>query len=168
MSTFLSPFNYEYTTFDEVFHTECGQIMGWARETVDVTGTKAGIYQIGTLVILGDDRKTAKIPASVDDLVGAKAGSLAILARKNIQSNVVPKGATPQEIALNFNPDVLHLTDSVLTKKHVVIADARNGGSIGDAQLVYPDGITLDQKKTILIRLKAENGFKVLKQAVRG
>ena len=72
------------------------------------------------------------------------------------------------DINLNFNPDVLHLTDDALTKEHVVIADARNGGSIGDAQIVFPEGTTKEQKKAVFIKLKSENGFKVLRQAVRG
>lgn len=168
MPTINSPFNYPYTTFDEVFHTENGQITGWAREKVAVTGTKSGIYQIGTLVILGDDRETAKIPASIDDLIGAKTGAIAILARKDLPQNLFQTGASPLDINLNFNPDVLHLTDDALTKEHVVIADARNGGSIGDAQIVFPEGTTKEQKKAVFIKLKSENGFKVLRQAVRG
>lgn len=168
MSIITAPFSYDYVTFDEVFHSEASQGFGWARETVDVTGTKAGIYQIGTLVILSDDRTKATIPATIDDLTGAKAGSIAILARKNIPTNVIPNGATLDDIRNNFNPDILALTDSALTQKHVVIADGRNGGAIGDAQIGFPTGTTKEQKQTIFTRLKAENGFKVLKQAVRG
>lgn len=168
MSIFNAPYESEYNTFDEVFQSESGQQVGWARETVEVTGTKAGIYQIGTLVILDEGREKATIPASIDELNSAKAGSIAILARKNLPQNVVPVGATTAEIAHNFNPDILYLTDAVKTKKHVVIADARNGGAIGDAQITFPDGTTKDQKKAVFTRLKAENGFKVLKQAVKG
>jgi hypothetical protein len=168
MSIITAPFSYDYVTFDEVFHSEASQGFGWARETVDVTGTKAGIYQIGTLVVLSDDRTKATIPASFDDLNGAKAGTIAILARKNIPTNVIPQGATLDDIRNNFNPDILALTDSALTKKHVVIVDGRNGGAIGDAQIGFPTGTTKEQKQTIFTRLKAENGFKVLKQAVRG
>lgn len=168
MSIITAPFQYQYNTFDEVFHSESSQGFGWARETVDVTGTKAGVYQIGTLVVLSDDRTKATIPEKIDELTGAKAGSIAILARKNLPTNIVPKGATEEEIRNNFNPDILFLTSDSLTKKHVVIADGRNGGAIGDAQIGFPEGTTKEQKQAIFIRLKAENGFKVLKQAVRG
>ena len=36
------PHQYNYTTWDEVFQSENGQQVGWARETVSLTGT-AGI-----------------------------------------------------------------------------------------------------------------------------
>lgn len=167
MSIFNAPFEYGYNTFDEVFQSESGQQVGWARLSVDVTGT-AGLYQIGTLVILGADRETATIPATVADLKSATAGSIAILARKDIKNSVFPAGATHEEVAHNFNPDVLHLTATALTKEHVVIADARNGGAIGDAQIGFPADATPADKKEIFTKLKVENGFKVLKQAVKG
>ena len=48
------PHQYNYTAWDEVFQSENGQQVGWTRGTVSLTGT-AGIYHIGTLVILSSD-----------------------------------------------------------------------------------------------------------------
>ena len=64
------PNQYNYTTWDEVFQSENGQQVGWARETVSLTGT-AGVYQIGTLVILSADNKTITVPANQAALAAA-------------------------------------------------------------------------------------------------
>lgn len=147
------------TTWDEVFNSENGQEMGWSRETVALTGA-VGTYQIGTLVVLGADNKTATVPADFTALSGAGALKIAILGGKNI------KPAIPD---LLFNRDLVVLSATRTTEDQaVVVYDARNGGAIGDAEIKFPTGTTPAQKATIFGRLKAENGFKVMKQAVKG
>lgn len=147
-----------FTTWDEVFQSENGQQVGWARETVEITATTAGIVEIGTLVVLSADRKTGTIPATFADLSGATAGNIAIFAGKDLKSDV----------STGFNADILDIKAGALTQTGTVVVDARSGGAIGDAEIKFPAGTTSAQKAEIFTRLKAENGFKVLRQAVKG
>lgn len=151
------PYQSKYTTWDEVFQSENGQHIGWARETVDITGT-AGVIQIGTLVVLSADRKTATVPAAIADLTGAAEGRIAIFAGKDLKFDV----------STGFNADILVLAAGALTQEGTVVVDGRAGGAIGDAEIKFPAGTTAAQKQEIFTRLKAENGFKVLRQAVKG
>ena len=80
------PNQYNYTTWDEVFQSENGQQVGWARETVSLTGTD-GVYQIGTLVILSADNKTITVPDNQAALAAAASGKIAILAGKEIKGD---------------------------------------------------------------------------------
>lgn len=152
------PYQSPYTTWDEVFQSENGQHIGWARETVDITAPAAGIVQIGTLVILAADRKTATIPANQAALAAAPAGSLAIFAGKDLKFDV----------STGFNADILDIKAGALTQTGTVVADARAGGAIGDAEIKFPSDSSAADKAAIFARLKAENGFKVLKQQVKG
>lgn len=152
------PHQYNYTTWDEVFQSENGQQVGWARETVSLTGT-AGIYQIGTLVILSADNKSVTVPATHAALAAAASGKLAILAGKEIKG----------DCSNGFDPNIVELKTGYLTEpKAIVVFDARNGGAIGDAEIKFPSDSNAANKEAIFNRLKAENGFKVLKQAVKG
>lgn len=152
------PHQYNYTTWDEVFQSENGQQVGWARETVSLTGT-AGVYQIGTLVILSADNTTITVPADQATLAAAAEGKLAILAGKEIKG----------DCSNGFDPNIVELKADYLTEpKAVVVFDARNGGAIGDAEIKFPSDSTPTDKQAIFTRLKVENGFKVLKQAVKG
>lgn len=151
------PYQTQYTTWDEVFQSENGQQVGWARETVAITGT-AGVVQIGTLVVVSADRKTATIPADYAALSAAGAGQIAIFAGKDLKFDV----------STGFNPDILVLATGALTQDGTVVIDGRAGGAIGDAEIKFPAGTTAVQKQAIFTRLKAENGFKVLLQAVKG
>ena len=159
MAIFDLPFQTKYTTWDEVFNSENGQEMGFSRETVALTGV-AGTYEIGTLVVLGADNKTATIPANVAALKAAGALKIAILGGKNLKNDVTVSG---------FNRDVVVLKTGYLTENQaVVVLDARNGGAIGDAEIKFPSDATPADKASIFNRLKVENGFKVMKQAVKG
>lgn len=152
------PHQYNYTTWDEVFQSENGQQVGWARETVSLTGT-AGVYQIGTLVILSADNTTITVPADQATLAAATEGKIAILAGKEIKG----------DCSNGFDPNIVELKTGYLTEpKAIVVFDARNGGSIGDAEIKFPSDSTPTDKQAIFTRLKVENGFKVLKQAVKG
>lgn len=152
------PYQSRFTTWDEVFQSENGQHVGWARETVEITATVAGVIQIGTLVILSDDRKTATVPASITEIVGAKAGTIAIFAGKDLKADV----------STGFNADILDLKAGALTQTGTVVVDGRAGGAIGDAEIKFPADAIKSDKDTLFTRLKAENGFKVLRQAVKG
>lgn len=152
------PYQSRYTTWDEVFQSENGQQVGWARETVSITGTAGVTLQIGTLLILSADRKTATIPANVAALTGATAGSIVIFAGKSLKPDV----------STGFNADIVTFTASTLTQKATVVADGRAGGAIGDAEIKFPSDATAANKAAIFARLKAENGFKVLVQQVKG
>ena len=159
MAIFDLPFQTKYTTWDEVFNSENGQEMGFSRETVALTGV-AGTYEIGTLVVLGADNKTATVPANVAALTAAGALKIAILGGKNLKNDVTVSG---------FNRDVVVLKAGYLTESQaVVVWDARNGGAIGDAEIKFPSDATPTDKASIFNRLKVENGFKVMKQAVKG
>lgn len=150
------PHQYNYTTWDEVFQSENGQQIGWARETVSLTGT-AGIYQIGTLVSLSADNKTITVPANQAAL--AASGKIAILAGKEIKG----------DCSNGFDPNIVELKTGYLTEpKAIVVFDARNGGAIGDAEIKFPSDSNAANKEAIFTRLKVENGFKFLKQAVKG
>ena len=153
------PNQYNYTTWDEVFQSENGQQVGWARETVSLTGTP-GVYQIGTLVILSADNKSIIVPATQAALVAASVtGRLAILAGKEIKG----------DCSNGFDPNIVELKIGYLTEpKAIVVFDGRNGGAIGDAEIKFPSDSNAANKEAIFARLKAENGFKVLKQAVKG
>lgn len=152
------PNQYNYTTWDEVFQSENGQQVGWARETVSLTGT-AGIYQIGTLVILSDYDKAATVPDNQAALFAAASGKIAILAGKEING----------DCSNGFDPNIVELKDHSLAEpKAIVVFDGRNGGAIGDAEIKFPFDSNAMDKGLILTRLKEENGFKVLKQAVKG
>ena len=152
------PHQYNYTTWDEVFQSENGQQVGWARETVSLTGT-AGVYQIGTLVILSADNKAITVPATQAALAAAASGKLAILAGKEIKG----------DCSNGFDPNIVELKTGYLTEpKAIVVFDARNGGAIGDAEIKFPSDSNAANKEAIFTRLKVENGFKVLKQAVKG
>ena len=152
------PNQYNYTTWDEVFQSENGQQVGWSRETVVLTGDP-GVYQIGTLVVLSGDNKTATIPANQPILSGAASGKIAILAGKEIKG----------DCSNGFDPNIVELKTGYLTEpKAIVVFDARNGGAIGDAEIKFPSDSNAANKEAIFTRLKVENGFKVLKQAVKG
>ena len=152
------PHQYNYTTWDEVFQSENGQQVGWSRETVSLTGT-AGIYQIGTLVILSADNKSITVPANHAALAAAASGKIAILAGKEIKG----------DCSNGFDPNIVELKTGYLTEpKAIVVFDARNGGAIGDAEIKFPSDSNAANKEAIFTRLKVENGFKVLKQAVKG
>ena len=152
------PYQSRFTTWDEVFQSENGQHVGWARETVQITGTDGVTLQIGTLLVLSDDRESAVIPADYAALTNAPEGKIVIFGGRDLVFNV----------STGFNADIIEFKTGHLTQKGTVVADGRNGGSIGDAELKFPDGTTSAQKKVILARLKAENGFKVLLQQVKG
>ena len=152
------PHQYNYTTWDEVFQSENGQQVGWARETVSLTGT-AGVYQIGTLVILSADNKSITVPADQATLAAAASGKIAILAGKEIKG----------DCSNGFDPNIVELKTGYLTEpKAIVVFDGRNGGAIGDAEIKFPYDSWNSDKEAIFTRLKVENGFKVLKQAVKG
>lgn len=152
------PNQYNYTTWDEVFQSENDQQVGWARETVSLTGT-AGVYQIGTLVILSADNTTITVPADQAALAAAAEGKIAILCGKEIKG----------DCSNGFDPNIVELKTGYLTEpKAIAVFDARNGGAIGDAEIKFPSDSTPTDKQAIFTRLKVENGFKVLKQAVKG
>lgn len=152
------PYQSKFTTWDEVFQSENGQHVGWARETVQITGTAGVTLQIGTLLVLADDRKSATIPADFAAITAAPAGQVAIFAGKDLKFNV----------STGFNADIVTFTASTLTQNATVVVDGRNGGAIGDAEIKFPAGTTSVQKQVVLNRLKIENGFKVLLQQVKG
>lgn len=147
-----------FTTWDEVFQSENGQQVGWARQKVTLSGA-AGTYQIGTLVVLGDDLKSATVPADFAALAAAGEGKIAILGGKDLKGDA----------STGFNRNIVILNaQNVQETKAVVVFDGRAGGAIGDAEIKFPTGTTTANKATIFARLKAENGFKVLKQQVKG
>lgn len=152
------PYQSRFTTWDEVFQSENGQHVGWARDTVQITGTDGVTLQIGTLLILSDDRKSAAIPADYTALTNAPAGKIVIFGGRDLVCNV----------STGFNADIIEFKTGHLTQEGTVVSDGRNGGAIGDAEIKYPAGTTAPQKQAILARLKAENGFKVLLQQVKG
>lgn len=152
------PYQSRFTTWDEVFQSENGQQIGWARETVDITGTAGVVVQIGTLVVYDSATKTATIPADFAALTAADAGTIAIFAGKDLKFDV----------STGFNADIVTFAAGALTQKATIVVDGRAGGAIGDAEIKFPAGTTATQKATIFNRLKQENGFKVLLQAVKG
>lgn len=152
------PYQSRYTTWDEVFQSENGQQVGWARETVSITGTAGVTLQIGTLLILSADRKTATIPANQAALAAATTGSIVIFAGKDLKVDV----------STGFNADIIQFATGILTQKGTVVADGRSGGAIGDAEIKFPSDSSAANKAAIFARLKAENGFKVLVQQVKG
>lgn len=147
-----------FTTWDEVFQSENGQQVGWARQKVALTGA-TGVYQIGTLVVLGADNTTATVPANTAALLAATAGKIAILGGKDLKGNA----------STGFNRNIVELKVGNTTETEaVVVFDGRNGGAIGDAEIKFPSDATAANKAAVFVRLKAENGFKVLKQQVSG
>lgn len=147
-----------YNRFSDVFQSEVGQEVGWARETVNITGTDGVVLEIGTLVILGADNTTATIPANQAALVAAGAGKLAIVAGKALKC----------DLSTGYNPNVVAFTSSTLTQPVTVVYRGQGGGSIGKAEIIFPsDSDTLAEKNAIFLRLNTENGFKLLNQAVR-
>lgn len=147
-----------FTTWDEVFQSENGQQVGWAREKVALSGA-AGTYEIGTLVVLSADLKTATVPADFAALAAATEGKIAILGGKDLKGDA----------STGFNRNVVILNAQNVTETQaVVVFDGRAGGAIGDAEIKFPADATTANKATIFTRLKVENGFKVLKQQVKG
>lgn len=147
-----------YNRFSDVFQSENGQEVGWARETVNITGTDGVVLQIGTLVILGADNTTATIPANHAALVAAGEGKIAIVAGKALKC----------DLSTGFNPNVVKFTSTTLTQPVTVVYRGHAAGSIGKTQLIFPsDSDTLAEKNAIYLRLNVENGFKLLNQAVR-
>lgn len=167
---FNNPFYYNYTTFDEVFQAEGGHILsvGWARDTLSITAKAEQVVQIGQLIIVGDDGETGTVPATYSDIESAGVGKLAIFCGRDLPFKKVAGENITEAEKLNFDPHIINFTSTELTKKGVVIGKGSSGGAIGDAEIKLTSDATADNKKAVLKRLRAENGFKVLKQAYKG
>lgn len=167
---FDNPFYYEYNTFDEIFQAEGGHhlTVGWARDTLAITAKAEQVVQIGQIIIVGDDGVTGTVPATYGDIEKAGAGKLAIFCGRDLPFNKISGTTFKQSDSLNFDPNIINFTSTELTKNGVVIAKASSGGAIGDAEIILTSDATADNKKAVLKRLRAENGFKVLKQAKKG
>lgn len=147
----------KYNRFSDVFQGEVDQTVGWARETVNITATPGTVLEIGKLVVLNAALTTGTIPANQIALAAAAAGKIAIVAGKSLKC----------DLSTGFNPNVIVFTADTLTQAVTVVYRGQGGGSIGNANLIYPSDSTGSDKAAIETRLTVENGFKVLKQAVR-
>ena len=166
---FANPLQYTMTTFDEVFQNEPAGWVGWARDRVHITATKNQLIQIGQILILGDDGETATVPTSFDDITKAKEGYLTIFVGKDLPLNPIYKDTYTPELGYNFDPNVINFSaDNSLKADGVVIGRGSAGGAIADAEIKLFDGATTEQKREVFKRLRRENGFKVLKQQVKG
>lgn len=144
--------------FNDVFQTDNNQTTGWSRESLDITALAPKEMQIGTLLVVADDLKTAKEPSTTSELLedGALIG---IVSGRDNNMDFKENG---------FKSNIIRFTEGNLTKRGVVIWDARNGGAIGDAQIIFPSDVTPEDKKKVFTKLKVKQGFKVLRQQVRG
>lgn len=153
--SFLNDITPDYTQFSDVFQTEAGTTIGYARKNLSLTATAGTVVQIGTLLVDNGDG-TATIPATALALSSAAAGNIVIFCGDDIYNKQVGHR--------DWNPNLATFDSTNLTQNVTVMAYGRVG--VGKAKLVWPSNVTTADKVAVYKRLEKENGFKVIRQLV--
>ena len=152
---FLNDITPDYTKFSDVFQTEAGTTIGYARKNLSLTATAGTVVQIGTLLVDNGDG-TATIPANALALSGAGVGKIVIFCGDDIYDKQVGHR--------DWNPNLASFESTNLTQDVTVVWRGRVG--VGKANLKWPSNVTTADKVAVYKRLEEENGFKVIRQLV--
>lgn len=139
------------TQFSDVFQTEAGTTIGYARKEVALTATAGTTIEIGTILQDNGDG-TVSIPATT-------AG---------ITNPVIFCGDDPYRQQAkgvrDFNPNTAVFTADNLTQNVVVVYRGRVG--VGTSYLVFPADVAPATRQAVYDLLDAKN-FKIIRQVAK-